>query len=757
MDKSLLASATSADEAPTPGYMLNDIARMTLVSIDTSQQVMDYLMSRLKKDNCNVKHKVLVIIRHICRAGRPEFKREMTRSTEPVKACLQFRGPPDELRGDEMYRRVREAARETLDAIFDDHVPTPVTSMSSSSRIQGHGSSITMYPTEAQGSTASDESYASTMSSITSKVSSTLGSVADKVWGTNEYNSHLTTSTSAGGMVGISNPNFEDPRQEKSLYDRATEYVRKPKSETRDGFPLSIGGLGAGGYTGASNRGPTNVSSESLTYVPVRANQTAVSSTPVTSGYDNARSERAFGWVKPRDASQSNYGQGLNQEVEASPSVALRETGRGGGNQSGGRIGRAVSDGEYEKTIVSSLCAAGGTRPDPAQAHLVAFLDQARSFDVNLIGDLLTEQLNDSNWQVRAKALAVLNNLLTTEGCEAHREYWAVNFDILHLLKNDSKATVRDRALKSLNSLGLDQGSAVVVASSNNVQHSTSPLKNSHQPKMDDLLSGYSAVANTSQIPSNSTTPQTFYRSEPAQEHKADVFSSPIEGSLGGGLFAGLNAANDGSDASSNLPAVRMQRTPSNPSKPLVMQLNQSSSALISNAFPDEMMPPTATREGRSRSQSRQNAPDNYFEGLLTSVPPPSIVGVVSHENTAARSGLNSSDVLTPTTYSPARQQTANVDLSSFDPLNFNNRNNGQTQQPQSMPQQPAVDSNAQLRQLQMQALMIQQQMQQLMQQQPVQQQQTNFPRPQPNTSYPPTGTNNSSSSSSSSAFSFLS
>ena len=83
MDKSLLASATSADEAPTPGYMLNDIAStfsvvrplksynvsffcilgMTLVSIDTSQQVMDYLMSRLKKDNCNVKHKVLVIIR----------------------------------------------------------------------------------------------------------------------------------------------------------------------------------------------------------------------------------------------------------------------------------------------------------------------------------------------------------------------------------------------------------------------------------------------------------------------------------------------------------------------------------------------------------------------------------------------------------------------------------------------------------------------------------------------------------------------
>ena len=37
-----------------------------------------------------------------------------------IKEALQFRGPPDPVRGDEPYERVRAAAKEALDAVYSD-------------------------------------------------------------------------------------------------------------------------------------------------------------------------------------------------------------------------------------------------------------------------------------------------------------------------------------------------------------------------------------------------------------------------------------------------------------------------------------------------------------------------------------------------------------------------------------------------------------------------------------------------------------
>ena len=47
----------------------------------------------------------------MCRTGRVDFKRGIARKVEAVKRCLEFRGAPDPLRGDEFNRRVREAAK----------------------------------------------------------------------------------------------------------------------------------------------------------------------------------------------------------------------------------------------------------------------------------------------------------------------------------------------------------------------------------------------------------------------------------------------------------------------------------------------------------------------------------------------------------------------------------------------------------------------------------------------------------------------
>lgn len=49
MDKSLLNRATSTDDAPTPGYLYGEIARMTQHSYETCLKTMEFLMARVKK------------------------------------------------------------------------------------------------------------------------------------------------------------------------------------------------------------------------------------------------------------------------------------------------------------------------------------------------------------------------------------------------------------------------------------------------------------------------------------------------------------------------------------------------------------------------------------------------------------------------------------------------------------------------------------------------------------------------------------
>jgi hypothetical protein len=94
MDRSAANKATSSDDSPTPGYILTELANCTLANYDACKQLEDFLVSKLAKNDHNVKYKALVCIRHICRHGRVEFKRDMARHVEPIKECLRESIPP---------------------------------------------------------------------------------------------------------------------------------------------------------------------------------------------------------------------------------------------------------------------------------------------------------------------------------------------------------------------------------------------------------------------------------------------------------------------------------------------------------------------------------------------------------------------------------------------------------------------------------------------------------------------------------------
>ena len=73
----------------------------------------------MESPNADVKFKVLNNIKHVCRKGDMQFRKAWQRDTLAVKGCLQFNCPADVLRGDEPAKRVREGAKEALEAIFD--------------------------------------------------------------------------------------------------------------------------------------------------------------------------------------------------------------------------------------------------------------------------------------------------------------------------------------------------------------------------------------------------------------------------------------------------------------------------------------------------------------------------------------------------------------------------------------------------------------------------------------------------------------
>jgi hypothetical protein len=184
-DRSLLSRATESTHAPTPGYLYLDISKNVATSPMACQDAATYLTNRLRsKHNANIKFKCLKVIAKVAESPitRGLFKRTMAQDSTAmasIKECLQYRGPPDPLRGDEPYEKVRTAAKEALDAIYSD---TPSSSME-------HGQSQAAYAT-----------------------------------------------SGLGRMEGIGNPMFKDPRLEQSNAPMTAETFIKEAAEAVTGM-----------------------------------------------------------------------------------------------------------------------------------------------------------------------------------------------------------------------------------------------------------------------------------------------------------------------------------------------------------------------------------------------------------------------------------------------------------------------------------------------------------------------------------------
>jgi len=248
MDRSALNKATSADDTPTPGYLYTEIAQSTFADLNACQQLADYLIKKLEKDNPHVKLKCLKIIKHVCEQGKPEFKRAIQRKAEVVKACLQYRGTPDPLKGDAPNKAVREEADLAVKAVFSSNASLNAYGFSTGQgkKMQGFGSEPS-------------EDISSRIGNLSSNSFSGGGSSFEGGGG--------RSFGSAGGMVGFGNPNFENapPRKDDdSVFNKAMSSTMSAVSYLQSkvtGAPAPpVGGCGCGGSDGTYRPPPVGSS-----------------------------------------------------------------------------------------------------------------------------------------------------------------------------------------------------------------------------------------------------------------------------------------------------------------------------------------------------------------------------------------------------------------------------------------------------------------------------------------------------------------
>ena len=491
VDRNALSRATESTTSPTPGYLYNDIAKSAATSPSSSSEIATYLIRRLQsKNNVNIKYKCLKVIQMVSThpATRGQFKRVIIQDTNAVSAiklCLQFRGPPDAVHGDMLYEKVRNQAKETMDAIYSDDP-----SSEQGSGAMGGGGSQGGFGNQSYGGQGG------------------YGNSYNSGYG----NSSSSSAAAVGGpkrMEGIGNPMFADPRLEEKKGIRDMN-VSEVISGVKEGFvgmikdPLarnlqSVGGPRPGGMGNSSYGGPsggvscmfwilrcmmnlctTRKSSQNFLFLlpffkwnsaPPGQSQlahstngqwtmasnrgpNAISSETYKGGGGNVSSGVGGSWGAP-SSSSSVASQARHSAHNPNPVVNIS-----------GSTGGAKSDGIYERNLITELCPPGGMKAEPPAEKMQSFAQAIPNLNPDLICPALLDALEDGQpWIIRAKALCVMEVCINVaedsvksgrSGNNAYADFFHACKDEIEPLATHTRGAVRDPAKRVLKALGLD-------------------------------------------------------------------------------------------------------------------------------------------------------------------------------------------------------------------------------------------------------------------------------------------------------------
>ncbi|XP_073537099.1 AP-4 complex accessory subunit tepsin [Phyllobates terribilis] len=188
----LLLKGTSDDDTPCPGYLYEEIAKISHESSWSCQCLLEYLLNSLQNNSCHVKLKVLKILLYLCSHGSDQIIQDLRRNAVYIQEASAVSGPPDPLHGISLYQRVRSAGQELVGSLYTDPAPHNPNMVPNKERCQpGMGSQLSRsqgfgYTQEKQNLGTPSEALLSGIQraafAVTQKVLVGAGSPSPCVW-----------------------------------------------------------------------------------------------------------------------------------------------------------------------------------------------------------------------------------------------------------------------------------------------------------------------------------------------------------------------------------------------------------------------------------------------------------------------------------------------------------------------------------------------------------------------------------------------
>lgn len=415
--KRKLEEATSSQDDVTPVYVLDDIWNLVNTASTDIGAMIDMTNRRLANKSPTVKAKTLRLVKFICGKGASEYKRGLAKNAGPVRELLHYRGEPDPFKGDVPNQKVREAAKEALDAVF---APTDTThhiaqtQPAYQARIQGFGSSNA----HTSDSGVSGPSNASTAGNAN--------------WGGGSGVGGGSSTASSSKMVGFGNPRFEATKPPAGKGQSVAQNMLNSKTWEKAATSA------ANAASQLASRGQAAWNLKSIHGLMRDEDKTGYSS-----GEEGS-------YVGPAATSTSNGAGVYSTPAGSSPLAA----------SSAAAAAAAHSAEGEEVRLVDSICTPGGLRAQPDKADLKTFVESlGNNLDGELLVALLTSKMEQGPWQATLRAVCALEAVIETghtEVCGRIAVAFQTEPSALQKAANLPLASLRQRAAKVLGLLGVD-------------------------------------------------------------------------------------------------------------------------------------------------------------------------------------------------------------------------------------------------------------------------------------------------------------
>ncbi|XP_042363817.1 AP-4 complex accessory subunit tepsin isoform X2 [Plectropomus leopardus] len=405
-----LMKATADDENPCPGYLFQEIGKISHESSGCGQCLLEYLLERLQVESCHVKLKVLKIFVHLCGHGSNHFLTELRRNSTFIQQASVYSGPPDPIHGTALYQKVRNTAQEVARLLFTDTISTKsgVSPLSLAPPTMGMGSA-TSHRSGMQGFGYSPGKQGAGSDSLLDKIQKAAEVVASAVLPPTEHQ-------------GI------------RLHDNHYRAVVAPSAPIEVAVPACAYNLPAHTQKASTRRCPGQVGG---------------------------------GWEETDSGNSSSHNS--SQDIAANSRASVGSKSAGTGSQSGasressGDLSERVEalqlgDCGQEMALINRLTE--GSRVFLSREESQHFIKECSTLNCEVVLELLSSKLQDPSNTVKMRALCAESCLMTSDLLSLEQMFGATH-KRLHQLSEGPPGPVANKATKILRQFEALMGGSV--------------------------------------------------------------------------------------------------------------------------------------------------------------------------------------------------------------------------------------------------------------------------------------------------------